>query len=116
MLSQSLVKPHSVVLSARFNMGADYMVDKIWSELDLVRVYTKKKGGPPDFTDPLVLTRGRGGKSVAVACRKLHKDLLTDFKCALVWGKSVKHSPQRCGLAHELNDEDVIQIFTKSKG
>ena len=54
-------------------MGADYMVDKIWEELDLVRVYTKKKGGPPDFTDPLVLTKGRGGKSLAVACRKLHK-------------------------------------------
>ena len=61
------------MLSAKFKMGDDYMVDKIWEELDLVRVYTKKKGGPPDFSDPLILTKGRGGKSIGLACKKLHK-------------------------------------------
>jgi hypothetical protein len=30
------------------------------------------------------------------------------------WGKSAKHSPQRCGLNHQLADEDVIQIVTKT--
>jgi len=32
----------------------------------------------------------------------------------MVWGKSAKHSPQRCGINHPLADEDVVQIVTKT--
>lgn len=32
---------------------------------------------------------------------------MEQFKTAIVYGKSVKHQPQRVGLAHELEDEDV---------
>lgn len=32
---------------------------------------------------------------------------MEQFKSAIVYGKSVKHQPQRVGLAHELDDEDV---------
>lgn len=31
----------------------------------------------------------------------------------LVWGSSVKHQPQRVGIEHILNDEDVVQIVKK---
>ena len=40
--------------------------------------------------------------------------MLRDLNYALVWGKSAKHSPQRCGLNHRLDDEDVVQIVTKT--
>jgi hypothetical protein len=40
--------------------------------------------------------------------------MLRDFNYALVWGKSAKHAPQRCGLSHQLEDEDVVQIVTKT--
>jgi len=30
-----------------------------------------------------------------------------EFKHAIVYGKSVKHQPQRVGLNHELADEDI---------
>lgn len=36
--------------------------------------------------------------------------MLKDFKCALVWGTSVKSAPSTVGLKHYLQDEDVIQI------
>jgi hypothetical protein len=29
------------------------------------------------------------------------------FRQAIVYGKSVKHQPQRVGLSHELADEDI---------
>jgi hypothetical protein len=40
--------------------------------------------------------------------------MLRDFNYALVWGTSAKHVPQRCGLNHQLDDEDVVQIITKT--
>ena len=32
----------------------------------------------------------------------------------MVWDKSAKHSPQRCGVNHPLKDEDVVQIVTRT--
>ena len=46
-------------------------------------------------------------------CENLHKDLKAELKYALVWGVSAKHYPQRCGVAHMLHDEDVVQIVKK---
>ena len=82
--------------------------------MQLVRVYTKKRGNPPDFKEPCVLTMGRNGCTVESVCRHLHRDLVREFKYALVWGRSTKHSPQTCGLEHQLTDEDVIQVLKKS--
>lgn len=46
-------------------------------------------------------------------CGQLHRSLAKDFKYGLVWGTSAKHYPQRCGLQHELEDEDVVQIVKR---
>ena len=36
----------------------DYLIEKIWEELDLVKVYTKKRGAHPDLADPICLRKG----------------------------------------------------------
>jgi uncharacterized protein len=85
---------------------------KPFKDLFQVRVYTKKRGEYPDFSGGIVL---RNGKSIRNVCLHIHKGLLKDFGSALVWGRSTKHSPQRVGLTHEVDDEDVVQIVKKSK-
>ncbi len=44
-------------------------------------------------------------------CR-LHASNISCYRYALVWGASAKHTPQRCGKDHTLEDEDVIQIVS----
>lgn len=38
----------------------DQLKERIWEELGIARVYTKKKGQFPDFDDPVVMTEQRG--------------------------------------------------------
>lgn len=40
-------------------------------------------------------------------CNQIHKSIVEQFRVAIVWGRSVKHNPQRVGLTHELEDEDI---------
>jgi len=107
-------RPHSIVISCNMQLNLDLLLDSIWEHLGLVRVYTKKKGQPPNFDEPLVLTSGRNGVTVEAACAQIHKQMVDTFKYGLVWGTSAKHVPQRCGLTHQLQDEDVLQIVTKT--
>ena len=103
-------EPNSVVISCHWDLNLDYLVERIWYGLELIRIYTKPRGQGPEFTEPLIL---RKGSTVEQACRSLHRDLVKEFKYAAVWGRSTKHNPQRVGLAHELTDEDVLQIMKK---
>lgn len=73
-----------------------------------------KSGTPPDLDDPVVLSDIRKGTTVQSLCANISTQLLRDFNYALVWGTSAKHSPQRCGLSHKLDDEDVVQIVSKT--
>jgi len=103
-------QPHSILISLQLGLNLDNLLKIMWEYLGLVRVYTKRRGQPPDFGDAIVL---RKDNTVEDVCKLIHKDLATQFKYALVWGTSAKHVPQKCGLGHTLEDEDVIQIIKK---
>lgn len=65
------------------------------------------------MTDPVILSSTRNGKTVKAAVIGIHRSLLAEFGGAIIWGKSVRHSPQKVGLDHILEDEDVMQIIKK---
>ncbi|CDW58928.1 developmentally regulated GTP binding protein 1 [Trichuris trichiura] len=111
--------PHCIPISAHHKWNFDDLLERMWEYLSLIRMfadelfsrYTKPKGQLPDYNAPIVLPSG--SPTVEDLCAKIHKNLLKEFKFALVWGSSVKHNPQRCGKDHVLYDEDVVQIVKK---
>jgi uncharacterized protein len=44
--------------SCQLNVNLDYLVEKIWDYLRLLRIYTKKRGQFPDFSEPVILRNG----------------------------------------------------------
>ncbi|KAI0987319.1 hypothetical protein GJ496_005619 [Pomphorhynchus laevis] len=103
-------RPYSVVASCNMRLNLDNLLRQMWIYLDLIQIYTKKRGEPPDLVDGIIL---RNGSTVGHVCSLVHKSLKDNFKYSLVWGTSAKFSPQRVGLAHKLHNEDVIQIVAK---
>lgn len=103
--------PHYVPISAHKEWNLDVLLEKIWEYLDMIRIYTKPKGQIPDYTAPIVLKRGA---TVQDFCFRIHRNLADQMKHALVWGSSVKHTPQICGREHPLADEDVVQIVKRN--
>ncbi|CAG8464623.1 15593_t:CDS:10 [Acaulospora morrowiae] len=99
-------EPNTIVISCELDLNLDYLVEQIWKHLNLLRVYTKKRGEFPDFDGGLIV---RKNSTVEHVCHAIHRSLSEEFRYALVWGVSTKHNPQRVGLSHVIEDEDVIQ-------
>lgn len=103
--------PNACPISAEQGWNVDELLEMMWEKLNLRRVYTKPKGKSPDYTAPVVLRSDRC--TVEDFCNSIHKSIVELFRIAIVYGKSVKHQPQRVGLSHELEDEDVITIIKR---
>ncbi|OLL26909.1 GTP-binding protein 1 [Neolecta irregularis DAH-3] len=103
-------EPNTVVISCEWSLNLDYLLDRIWDELGLLRIYTKKRGQYPDFKEALIV---RDNSTVEDVCHAIHRNIAENFKTCYVWGRSAKHQPQRVGLNFPVADEDVISIITK---
>ena len=103
--------PNSVVCSVALDLNVMEVIDECWKAMKLIRIFTKKKGHPPDLAKPFVV---KTGATIEHVCKRIHKDLVDRFKYAMVWGTSSRHSPQVVGLSHVLEDEDVLQILVKT--
>eukprot|EP00118_Oscarella_pearsei_P026940 m.310586 g.310586 ORF g.310586 m.310586 type:complete len:365 (+) comp52844_c0_seq1:34-1128(+) len=101
---------HSVVMSCALNLNLDYLLEEIWNHLALIRIYTKKPGQKPDFDDFLILRRSA---TIEHVCHAVHRTIASSFRYAIVWGTSTKYNPQRVGISHQVQDEDVVQVVKK---
>jgi len=100
--------PHYVPASAHLRWNLDELLEKMWTYLNLIRIYTKPPGQIPDYNAPVIMCATN--PTVENFCNRIHRQILKHFKYALVWGTSVKFNPQRVGKDHVLCDEDVVQI------
>ncbi|KAL4069422.1 P-loop containing nucleoside triphosphate hydrolase protein [Scleroderma citrinum] len=100
---------NTVVISCEMDLNLDYLIERVWESLRLVKVYTKKRGERPDLADPVCL---RKGATIEDVCLGIHKSLAANFRYALVWGRSSKFSPhaQKVSLSHQVQDDDVVSI------
>jgi ribosome-interacting GTPase 1 len=99
-------------ISAGLDWNMDGLLESIWDDLGLIRVYTKPKGEIPDLNEPVILKRSPPSRRTVLAfCNRIHKSIAKDLKNAVVWGQSAKFNPQKTGLQHILEDEDVIQLI-----
>ncbi|KAL8764221.1 MAG: hypothetical protein Q9184_000190 [Pyrenodesmia sp. 2 TL-2023] len=103
-------EPDTVVMSCELDLGIQDVVERCWYELQLLRIYTKRKGEEPDFSEALIV---RNNSSIEDVCDQVHRTLKDNFKYAMVWGASARHVPQRVGLSHMVADEDVVSIVAK---
>mmetsp|Transcript_27945 Transcript_27945/g.85754 ORF Transcript_27945/g.85754 Transcript_27945/m.85754 type:complete len:371 (+) Transcript_27945:144-1256(+) len=100
--------PNYVPISSRDHWNIDELMESIWRQCNMLRIYTKPRGQVPDYEAPVVLHAQK--PTVEQFCNRIHKGILPLFKYAWVWGSSVRHQPQKVGKDHVLHDEDIIQI------
>ncbi len=95
-------------VSALTNLNLELLKQRIWENLDVIAVYTKMPGKKKDFP-PLALKKGSSVRDLA---EHIHKDFVSKFRFARIWGKSVKFDSQTVGLDHILTNNDVVEFHT----
>jgi len=96
----------ALCVSAESGLGLAALGSWLYARLEVVRVYTKAPGKPPEQDHPFALRRGQTIEDVA---RMVHRDLMDTFKYARVWGAS-GHPGQQVGREHPVADGDVVEI------
>ncbi|KAI9653381.1 MAG: Ribosome-interacting GTPase 2 [Alyxoria varia] len=103
-------EPNTCVMSCELDLGVQDVVERCWKELRLIRLYTKRRGTPPDFSEAMIV---KNAATIEDVCDAIHRTLRESFKYAMVWGASARHVPQRVGLGHVVADEDVVSVVAK---
>ena len=95
-----------VCLSAKEGDGLEELGENIYRALDVIRVYTKAPGQPPDLNEPVVVKKGSTVEEVA---ESIHKDFRSKLKYAQVWG-SGKFDGQQVKRQHVLQEGDIVEL------
>ena len=107
-LAKEIAKYSDVIkVSASTGKGVDELKERIYRELDLVRVYLRQKSGSVDYERPLVLT---SGATVREVCRRISREMLRSFRYALLTRNTSKNTEQKGELYSN------IQILRDSSG
>ncbi|MCM8806542.1 MAG: 50S ribosome-binding GTPase [Candidatus Omnitrophica bacterium] len=98
--------PEFVEISAREGINLDILKEKMFKSLEIIRVYTKIPGKPPDFESPYTL---RKNTTVIELAEIIHKEFVKNFKYARLW-RDGSDKPIIAGRDYILQDKDIIEI------
>ena len=95
-----------IVSSVKSPQKMEKVKKDIYHVLDIIRVYTKVPGRPPDMEDPVVLKKG---SLVIDAAQSIHKDFARNLKYVRIWGDS-KFDGQKVEKGHPLEEGDILEF------
>jgi uncharacterized protein len=97
-------------VSATTGENINALKDEIFNELDFIRIHTKEVGKKPDMEKPYIMFSDCTVKDL---CNKIHKDFVSKFKFAKIWGSSAKFDGQKKMFDHKLKDKDIVEIHVR---
>lgn len=94
------------VIAAEHGTGLEDLREVIYRTLNVIRVYTKQPGKPPDMESPFTCAAGSALIDFAAL---VHRDFAQSLKSARIWGTGV-FDGQAVGREHVLHDKDVVEL------
>jgi small GTP-binding protein len=94
------------VIGAEHGQGLEDLRTAIFRFLNVIRVYTKQPGKPPDLTSPFTCPVG---STLVEMAALVHRDFSQNLKSARIWGTGVFEG-QTVKRDHVLHDKDVVEL------
>lgn len=94
------------VISAEHGQGLEELRNAIYRFLNVIRVYTKEPGKPPDLSSPFTCP---AGSTLVEMAALVHRDFAEKLKSARIWGTGV-YDGQSVSRDHVLHDKDVVEL------
>lgn len=102
-------KIKGILVSSATGYNLDTLKEKIISEMNVIRVYTKEPGKIHSKI-PVILPSGSTIKDVAESILKGFSQRVKETR---ITGPSSKFANQKVGLSHILRDKDIVEFHTK---
>jgi hypothetical protein len=98
-----------ILISAETGAGTEELKERIFQNMNSIRVYTKEPGKSPS-PSPVVLKQGSTVKDIAESIRNGFSKTVKESR---VTGPSSKFANQKVGLDHVLKDKDIVEFKTR---
>ena len=98
-----------LAVSVTTGAGLEELPAWLFEKLNIVRVYTKLPGKPPEQDRPFTV---RAGATVLDVATLVHKDIAGALRYARAWGKRV-YDGQQVGPEHVVADGDIVELHMR---
>jgi ribosome-interacting GTPase 1 len=93
-------------IAAEHGTGLEELRTAMYQFLNVIRVYTKHPGKPPDLTSPFTCP---AGSTLVELAALVHRDFAEHLKSARIWGTGV-FDGQTVKRDHVLHDKDIVEL------